>query len=296
MRIVFTSTTRAKKAAKLLGAESSQPLANCQQQVAKVCGYRDWHDLEQAAVAHTGTVTQPVAIDTQVEVIAALAQKLRLAVGDVQHAVATARLFGSAAPDLRDAIEVRRRLFVATDLPPPAPGEPGSVVALKLRRGETEPAILRTFGSAVTLITQSKLNMGAADFEISTPRMPLPLFIPWRLYFPYGVWTEADSSRVVFSRDYCPLWRVRADRAPERMYPWEWIKYDSSERFWGEGPIDWDEVNLEANAIRLLESFGVRSMPCLVDLLPLLISKNCSIGDAVSESKKRYEICRADAH
>ncbi|MCE6966939.1 hypothetical protein, partial [Cereibacter sphaeroides] len=117
MRIHFQSTTRPKKAAKLLGTASAVSLSLCQQHVARACGYRDWHDLEQRAGQLAAAPGTPIPVEAQVGVTAELSQQLRLPAGDVLHALVSARLFGAEAPDLRHVIEVRRRLFEQVDLP-----------------------------------------------------------------------------------------------------------------------------------------------------------------------------------
>ena len=285
MRMLLNSTTRAKKLAKLLRAASGLSLSVCQQQVARVCGYRDWHDLEEVARTQTGTAEQKVPVETEVDVIAALATGLQISAGDVQHAIATARLFGTSEPDLNHACEVRRRLLVAVDLPPSRRGEPGWVVETNVRGQKKEPAIIRSTDGATTLITRSSFSASRGDNEIKSPREPLPLFIPWRLYFPYGIWAERDGAKVVFSRDYCPMWRIRVGHTPERLHPWERIVHESTQYVSGDGPINWDDPELEANAIGLLKDLGVLSMPKLVDLLPLMIRKDCEVGGALAEAK-----------
>lgn len=288
MRILFTSIERAKKTAKLLSTGSGFPLSVCQQQVAKACGYRDWHDLEASIQAQASVADQTIPIDVEIGLITTLAGNLRLSAGAVQHAITTARLLGTSAPNLRHAVEVRRQLFIETDLPTSRSGEPGWVVNTKVRGRAKEPAIIRSSGKAVVLITRSSDATLVADTEITSPRKALPLFIPWRLYFPYGLWIEENGEKVIFSRDYHPMWRIRTNQAPERLQPWDSITHKSMQHFWGDGPIDWQDPNLEADAVAVLEKLGVRSMPHLVDLLPSMIHGNHRIGEAVYEAKKRH--------
>lgn len=285
MRIPFKSTTPPKRAAKLLGAASGLSLSACQQQVARACGYRDWHDLEQAAGARTGTAEPKIPIETEIGVIAALATGLQMLAGDVQHAITTARLFGASKPDLQHAGEVRRRLLVKIDLPPSRRGDPGWVVETKVRGQKKEPAIIRSTERAIVLILRSSFGAVRGDKEIKSPREPLPLFIPWRLYFPYGIWTERDGAKVVFSRDYCPMWRIRVGQAPERLHPWEQIKFEAIQPLWGDGPINWYDPALEAKAIGFLEGLGVYSLPRLVELLPLMIRENCDVMEAIAKAR-----------
>ncbi|TQD33287.1 hypothetical protein ACTTAK_18320 (plasmid) [Rhodobacter capsulatus] len=287
MRIRFRSMARPKKAAKLLGAASGLSLSHCQGHVARACGYRDWHDLEQRAGHPGDAVDQQIPLEIEIGIIATLSQELRLAAGDVQHALMSARLFGAEAPDLRHVIEVRRRLFVQLDIPPARRGEPGWVVETKIRGRKPQPAIVRSQERAVWLITHSTDSTLVADFEITKPRHPLPMFIPLRLYLPYGVWTEGDGAEVLFSRNYCPMWRLREGQAPERLDPWERISHRATRHLWEENGINWARPNLEAEAIGLLEGRGVRTLPRLVEALPVMIGKNCGIDDAVEELEAR---------
>lgn len=288
MRIIFTSIERVKKTAKLLSTGSGFPLSTCQQQVAKACGYRDWRDLQASIPAQAGVADQTIPIDVEIGLITKLASSLRLAAGTVQHAITTARLLGTSKPNLRHAVEVRRQLFVKTDLPPSRQGEPGWVVETKVRGQKKETAIIRGTGRDVLFVMRSSGGAGLGDNEIKNPREALPLFIPWRLYFPYGFCTEENGGKVVFSRDYHPMWRIRTGRAPERLQPWEPIYNPSMQHFWGDGPIDWGNPDLESDALDLLENLGVRSMPQLVDLLPSMIHENLGIKESVSAAKKRH--------
>jgi hypothetical protein len=95
---------------------------------------------------------------------------------------------------------------------------------------------------------------------------------------PYGIWTEHDGSRVLFSRDYFPMWRLRKGKSPERMKPWEWIKY--RERTWilPEGDMPWYNSNNFTVCLRFLEQEGIRSFPLLLDALPLIVKDNSVSG------------------
>ena len=99
--------------------------------------------------------------------------------------------------------------------------------------------ILRHFGRPTRVITHTYANSTVADFEYVSPKTALPLFIPMRLYIAYGVWTEPDGSMVLFSRDYFPLWRLREGHAPERLFPWLWIKHVEQSWYWGDSNTPW---------------------------------------------------------
>lgn len=290
MRIPFSSTKRPKTAAKLLCEVSSSSLSACQQQVAKSCGYRDWHDLEKSLNQINIATIREVSIETEVSVIISISQALGLGAGDVQHTLTAARLFRADSPHLQHELEVRCNLFQSLDNLPSGPKTPGSVVKTKIKGRAPQIGIVSSWGSAVTLITHGYDASLVADYEVTMPRKPLSLFIPLRLYFPYGQWTEKDGSEVLFSRDYLPMWRLRAGQAPERMDPWESVYQSSMTHFWGEGAVDLERNDFGDKAIQMLQARGVRTLPKLVDALPIMIFEHCRIGDAVSRLKEHQKV------
>ncbi len=78
-------------------------------------------------------------------------------------------------------------------------------------------------------------DVGTAEVlrhEITVPRMPIPKFEPMILRLAYGVWTEEDGSKVLFSRGYYPLWRKSPERHVTPEDPWRWIPHIKTEWFW----------------------------------------------------------------
>jgi hypothetical protein len=273
MRINLLSISRAKKSAKALASCSGKTLSFCQQSLAKVSGYRDWRDLEQSVSASSGSLKNVPNVDikTEVDITASLSRALSSNAGDVQHALATARFFGSASSNFARCLTVRGMLFEKTDLPPAGRRQRGQVGKLKTAGRNGEHVILRSFGKPVRVITHKSADGIVASHEFVSPRTPLPLFIPMRLFLPYGVWEEPDGARILFSRDYCPLWRIREDSAPERVRPWEQIKFSSQSWYWDDGNTPWSKEKTYTACIKVLEGHRVRSMPLLVDALPIVI-------------------------
>jgi hypothetical protein len=110
-----------------------------------------------------------------------------------------------------------------------------------------------------------------ADFEFVSPRASVDLFIPQRLFLPYGCWTEADGASVLFSRDYLPLWRLRDGKPPERVESWLWIKFVKQEWFFRDGEEPWANRAAEAAAMGLLNERGLHRLPMSADALPLVL-------------------------
>ena len=104
--------------------------------------------------------------------------------------------------------------------------EPGAIVKWKanqLGNRQGAPAILLSMNGTDIRLLDDVGTAKVLRHEIIVPRMPLPAFEPMILRLPYGVWTEEDGSRVLFSRDYYPLWRIPPDGHVTPEDPWRWI-------------------------------------------------------------------------
>jgi hypothetical protein len=154
------------------------------------------------------------------------------------------------------------------EIPEPKGRGAGAVVREKKKR---RLLILRAHASGALLISNRSASTGLATFEYSLPRTREPLFIPRRLYLPYGVWTEADGAEVLFARDYLPLWRIRKGSPPERVSPKTWIQYVKQDWFFADGNTPWDHQVRYEVLLKKLQTYGVRGLPKLVELLPALI-------------------------
>ena len=150
-------------------------------------------------------------------------------------------------------------------------------------------AILRAYEWPPYLITHKTPETTVADFEVEYPERPLSLFVPARLKLAYGVWTEEDGSKVLFSRDYKPLWRLTHGRRPERLRPWLWIEWIESQHFWDDRNTPWWSVRCREEEENRLRGFGIRCLPKLVDTLSDLIFDNDvrSVGAAVERMAER---------
>ncbi|MCR0983138.1 hypothetical protein [Roseomonas populi] len=286
MRIFLPNVTRPKKAAKHVARLLGVPLAQSQRAVARACGYRDWHELEGglASSPHSPLDTE-LAYDDFVQRHARLALGLAGALGipdgDAQHALSGARLTGDRPPNLADQIAIRLACFRATSMPLSAPRMPGAVGRLKSSGLDGQVVILRESGKATRVVSHGSSSMLVADFEYITPRTPLPLFLPMRLHMPYGFWTEAEGSIVVFSRDYKPMWRIRPDSSVERVEPWLWIRHVRETYLWQVGDEPWENPDVAARLEGWLAERSILGLPILADALPALVhERHASMSDA----------------
>lgn len=165
------------------------------------------------------------------------------------------------------------------------PIKPGTIVKVKTgglaaRRGS--PAyFLAMRGSGVRLLTDAAIAE-ALRRQISVPTLPIPPFAPMRLRLAYGVWTEADGTRVLFSRDYFPLWRIPPNGPAVPDDPWRWVEFVDEQWFWDNGHTPWRNSKLALEVEERMRNMGIDGFPKLMDAVQILI-RNPALGirDAV---------------
>jgi hypothetical protein len=283
MRIHFQNSTRPKKAAKAVSGATGRSLSACQHAIAKACGYRDWHELEGSfsASANESFSSENYSsdpIEIEAKLVEAITRSLDTNAGDVQYALAVSRLTGNRPANMFETLEVRRKLFETIELTTVHRHKRGAIGKLKAPGRNGEHVILREYGRTTRIITHKSASTEVPYFQYVSPRRTPSLFIPMRLYVPYGVWTEADGAKVLFSRNYKPLWRLRDGHAPERVFPWLWIQYVEQSHFWRDANTPWSNPDTYKGEMARLEAFGIRALPILVEALPLIVHGD-DIGD-----------------
>jgi hypothetical protein len=297
MHIIFPNIERAKKSSKTLSsALDGVLLSSAQNSIARISGYRDWHDLEamnkrgpSSSVSHEyppETWHQDIA-----ELVLNLSEALKVNWSTALYAISIAHLPGIKFESLGDYEAVwSRLLYLKYDISNKG-RTPGSIVKLKIPGRMKNPGILRKSGRPTYMITDRSVDTMVADFEVTIPRTPQESFIPARLKFVYGYWTEESGAQVLFSRDYKPLWRIRDGRKPERLQPWLWIEKVEENHFWEDVGVPWDKKARMAEEEQRLLDFGITALPMLVDVLPELIFDPSlkTVGDAVDVIAKRED-------
>ena len=277
MRFHFPNLTRPKKAAKHLSAVFPDiPLSSCQRAVAVACGYRDWHELESGyAAAEPTMLDEHLPEDAFRERAIALSRSLAAALnvndGDVQAVLPDMRLSGNRVFTRDDHEFIRTACWRAGPIPWQAGRHPGVIFRIKSAGfSKTEPHWWRKSSGGVRYLDHSTSNSLVATFEAVVPRTRIADFVPRRLWLPYGWMDMEDGSRVLFSRDYLPLWRI-ADGKVERLRPTAEV-YSYRDRHWfreGDGP--WSYGPAREAAGRMLDEYGITALPRLADVLPILI-------------------------
>ncbi len=283
MRIPFPDPSRPKAAARLLSRMSGEvKLASAQEAVARATGYRDWHDLAGACTPDSSGFN----LGEAKQVIVTIADALELLPGDVQYAVAKARLLSNAPWSLDDHLALTTMIWRERVFGAPARGKPGTVVKVRAH-GETRAAYLRRAGRPTYVVYDTGTGM-CADFEAVTPRAPLADFVPARLWLPYGFWTLGDGSEVIFSRDYLPMWRIAGD-AVERLDPWLWIEGIAETKVFSasRGTVIWVRGPARDLALDHLARRRIFELPRLVDAMPHLIEAGVDSTDRAVEALRQ---------
>lgn len=158
--------------------------------------------------------------------------------------------------------------------------EPGTVVIVRTVRVPTAPR-----GSRALVVRAEVDNEGRSGAEIHTeagrtdvarswihlPDEPLPPQVPMRLWLPYGQWTERDGSKVLFSRDYKPLWKVEPDGSVTRDKPWRLVHHVDQELFFDRGDGIWTDHRRQKELMGMLVKLGARGLPHMCLALESLV-------------------------
>lgn len=275
MRLVFPNLVRPKKSAKVVSQTLGLSLSSAQTSIARICGYSDWHDLESnhdrgSPFVLDEKLAQQAYIARQTSLVLKLAVEAGVSDGDAQYALATSRLTGNRRTLLSEQIELRLSCWRQGVLPYAAKKSRGAIGALKAPGRKGEVVILRSLGQPTTVIAQKNICV-VADFEYVSPRNPPSLFLPYRLYLPYGHWIEADGAKVLFSRDYKPMWRIREGCEAERLDPSLWIRWRNQVHYWDEANTPWDSDELRQRMEGVLAISGIQTLPVWADVLPLVV-------------------------
>lgn len=285
MRTQITGAPAFKKAAKLISSLSpGGALSETQELLSKTLGYRDFHEFSQHASSDLGGPS--TSLKDIAGAIGRIADATELSDSDIQFIVERSRLFSSAGVGLATSLQLRATIWRARLFGVPGRNRPGTIVRVR-SGGKPTQAILRFGGRPSGVIYDRGLGE-VADFEVVTPRQPLADFVPSRLWLPYGFWGLTDGSKVVFSRDYYPLWRIVEDRI-ERLDPWLWITGKVSEQWFSKGSESgWYFGETRERALVFLDKHRVRGLPRLVETMRDLMNPDTyDMADAVSQAANR---------
>lgn len=272
---IYTSDQHAfKRAAQALSKlPGASPLSVCQTALAQASGHRDLHHLKAKSYQ-----SAEASVTTQAEIISKYHRASGLRIGDILDALIRTRFFGSN-PDPETSLVVREALFAANysargrnDIGAPCrvkvPGY-NNTRALLVKRGEGQNGHTRVMidHGIMTCVSREAPAHRAGHF-----------FIPLRFWMPYGFWTEADGAKVLFSRDYCPLWKIQEGRAPVRDDPDRDVRFVNQDWFFDEGSFRGPVDKVISQGLDILRKHRVSSLPRLVEWFPECLTKGLWIS------------------
>jgi hypothetical protein len=72
------------------------------------------------------------------------------------------------------------------------------------------------------------------EISICRDQTPAASFRPMRIVMPYGKWTCADGTEVLFNRDYRPIWKKHSNGMVVAADPDEWVIFTKQEFLFGD--------------------------------------------------------------
>lgn len=253
-------------------------LSACQTILAKATGHRDLHHA-QALQARRGSVPIAAPSATQVQILDALEKATGGKVGPILNALQRARFFGPKA-DPEEALNVRADLF-SREFPATNRRVLGSPCRIKEEGRPARRALLISRGEDRNSLCEAMTDHGIATcvgFELAQHRTG-HFFIPMRFWMPYGVWTEEDGSKVLFSRDYCPLWKIHEGSAPTQDDPNRAVRFTDQQWFFDEMTFRQPADVARKRGLEILREYRVVSTPKLVEWLPECLKQKKWISD-----------------
>lgn len=152
---------------------------------------------------------------------------------------------------------------------------PGTLVRIKR---SNKPAILIKHDSWGVMKCYSDSGpIHIARYEVTVPKeqSSISAFKPMRLWLPYGKWTYADGTELLFNRDYRPLWARRKDGKVIPVDPDAMVENNGGgEFFFDDETTPWGgNKKALTTCISILQAWGVEHhIPGTLKLLPEVIA------------------------
>ena len=266
--LIFTTEPHAfKRASQAVSKlESADTLSACQTAIARATGHRDVHHMQ--ALQAKSHLAASVPTDAQASIVSNLQKSTGLRAGDLLDALIRARFFDEN-PDPAIALAVREAMFDA-DFADRGRHAVGSPCRMKASGYNNQRALVVERGEGPSSLSTAMLDHGI--MTCVSREMPAyrggSVFIPLRFWMPYGFWVEEDGSKVIFSRDYCPLWKIQEGKSPLRDDPDRDVRFIDQQWFFDEGSFRGPIDDVSKQGMDILREHRVVSLPRLVEWFP----------------------------
>jgi len=153
----------------------------------------------------------------------------------------------------------------------------GTLVFLKRRH---RPAIVISHQQRNRIVTcysdRGPVTTSREGVTVPQNQSAVQDFRPMRIWLPYGKWTCADGTEVLFNRDYCPIWQKNKNGTVSAIEPDIYIeKEEPGEFYFNDRTAPWygDKQSL-AECVGVLEEWGVRDkINGVMSLVPKAIAE-----------------------
>lgn len=273
MQLSFNGLARPKRAARNLKIAYDIKLAAAHMLIAKLAGYRDWHELERSGLSDA-----PRPLDVELHERARDQRRMRLI---ERLSQISQRSFMEAARGVLCA----QLLHQNQEGPARSYRDDGSfyVGQTVFLDADSKGIVLDASRAVEVLDTQGGVALRGRE-EIRPAEADPKLGLPLRLLLAYGKWTESDGSIVLFARDYMPIWRIEPGGRIKPADPSEWIEYRAQSWFWNDRTRPWGRLERINEERERLVAFGVTDMPLSKwAILPLLFERRAKSTESAKD-------------
>lgn len=123
--------------------------------------------------------------------------------------------------------------FLSSETPVVRTIHPGVLVRFK-ERNWLAVAVSQSDESVTCYTHWGDLRCLRSEISICRDQAQAGSFKPMRIVLPYGKWTCADGTEVLFNRDYRPIWRRHPNGMVVPADPDEWVNFVKQEYIFGE--------------------------------------------------------------
>jgi len=143
---------------------------------------------------------------------------------------------------------------------------PGKLVRVK-ERNWLAVAVIQSDESVTCYTHRGTLRCLRSEISICRDQTQAASFKPMRIVMPYGRWTCADRTEVLFNRDYRPIWKKHPNGMVVAADPDEWVKFAKQEYFYSDVNNPDEDHGSYRICIHQLGDWGVQhGVPVMLDL------------------------------
>lgn len=95
------------------------------------------------------------------------------------------------------------------------------------------------------------------DIKVYKSQSRAKNFMPLRLYLPYGIWYKKDDTKVLFNRNYNPIWSKSPDGEISKPDPKMWVDFIDNKIFYEGTNLYWDHPKIVEIAKKVLLDWGI---------------------------------------